>query len=237
MSQPYPPPQPGRPGGWQHQPGAYAPAPPKTSTRGASILTLLGVLVLVVAVVVAAVGFTTLRDAVTDPLRPSSGSIVIARGPSDAPLTLEAEAGRTYSLVALDPTSAATVAATADVSGPGGDPVRVVPVDEKTHLSVDGFTVSRFASFTTTEAGSYTIDVVSSVSRSWDVAVADPGAVDDLARDLVVGVVLVVVGIIGAGLGLVLSISGWIWWAVRRSNRRKVAAVQAGAYGYPPQRY
>ena len=88
-----------------------------------------------------------------------------------------------------------------------------------------------------TEAGSYTIDVVSSVTRDWDVAVADPGAVDDLARGLVVGVALVVAGVIGVGLGLVLSIAGWIWWAVRRSNQRKVAAVQGGAYGYPPQRY
>lgn len=237
MSQPYPPPQPGTPGGWQPQAGPYMPAPPKTSTRGAQILTLLGVLALVVAVVVGVVGIKTLSDAVTDPLRPAAGSIVIARGPSDAPLTLDAEAGRTYSLVAVDPTSAASVAATADVTGPDGEPVRVVPVDEKTHLSLDGFTVSRFASFTTTSAGTYTIDVVSSVSRSWDVAVADPGAVDDLARDLVVGVVLIVAGVIGAGIGLVLSISGWIWWAVRRSNQRKVAAVQAGAYGYPPRRY
>lgn len=237
MSQPYQPHPSGPAAGWQPQPGPYLPPPPKTSTRGARILTLLGVLALVVAVVVGVVGIRTLSDAVTDPLRPSAGSIVIARGPSDAPLTLEAEAGRTYSLVALDRTSAASVAATASVAGPDGAPVRVVPVDESTHLSVDGYTVSRFASFTTTTAGTYTIDVVSSVARSWDVAVADPGAVDDLARDLVVGVVLVVAGVIGAGIGLVLSISGWIWWAVRRSNQRKVAAVQSGAYGYPPQRY
>lgn len=237
MSQPYPPHQPGTPGGWQPPAGRYLPAPPRTSTRGARILTLIGVLVLVVAVVVGVVGIKTLSDTVSDPLRPATGSVVIARGPSDASLTLEAEAGRTYSLVAIDPTSAATVAATADVTGPDGEPVRVVPVDESTHLSLDGYTVSRFASFTTTSAGTYTIDVVSSVTRSWDVAVADPGAVDDLARDLVVGVVLVVAGVIGAGVGLVLSISGWIWWAVRRSNQRKVAAVQSGAYGYPPQRY
>ena len=233
MSQPY---QPPHPGAWQPQ-GPYMPAPPKTSTRGARVLTLIGVLALVVAVVVGVVGITMLRDAVTDPLRPSAGSVVIARGPSDQPLTLDAEAGRTYSLVSLDATSAAGVGATAEVTGPDGEPVRVLPVDESTHLSVDGYTVSRFASFTTTTAGTYTIDVVSSVTRDWDVAVADPGAVDDLARDLVVGVALVVAGVIGAGIGLVLSIAGWIWWAVRRSNQRKVAAVQAGAYGYPTQRY
>lgn len=230
MSQPYGPPQ---PGSWQPQAAPYSLRPLKTSTTGARVLTLLGVLLLVVAVVVGVVGIRSVTSTVSDPLEPGGSSVVIARGPSTSPVVLEAEAGRTYSLVALDPTSARTVVATADVTGPDGEPTRVVPVDETTWLSFDGFTISRFASFTATSAGTYTIEVTPGQGRSWDVAVADPGAVESLARDFFLGVVLIVVGAIGAGVGLVLSISGGIWWGVRRSNQKKIAA--ASGYGYGPQ--
>lgn len=234
MSQPYTPPP---PGAWQPPGGAYGAPAPRTSTTGARVLTGLGVLTLVVAVVLAVVGVRSIGSVVADPLESGPGSIVIARGEAGTPLELDAEAGRTYSLVSIDRTSGRTMPSSTDVTGPDGSPTRVVPASDSTNLDLDGASITRFASFTTGSAGTYTIEVVSSQSRSWDVAVVDPSAVEDLARDLGVGVVLVVAGVLAGLLGLALTVAGAIWWGVRRSNQKKVAASMHGGYGYPPRGY
>lgn len=234
MSQPYTPPP---PGSWQPPGSPCTLRPPATSTTGARVLTLLGALALVVAAVLAVVGIRSISSAVSDPLESGADSIVIARGTADDPLALEAEAGRTYSLIALDRTSARTVPASTSVTGPDGSPSRVVPVADSTNLDLDGYSITRFASFTADAAGTYSIEVVSDQARSWDVAVVDPAAVEGLARDLGIGVVLVVAGVLGGLLGLALAVAGGIWWGVRRSNQKKVAAASAYAYGYQPPRY
>ncbi|ACZ21676.1 hypothetical protein Sked_17490 [Sanguibacter keddieii DSM 10542] len=234
MSQPYTSPPPGR---WQPAGGPYSLRTPKTSTTGGRVLTLLGVLALVVATVLLIIGIRSIADVVADPLDGGPGSIVIARGEAGQPLELDAEAGRTYSLVSIDRTSGRTMPSSTEVTAPDGSPTRVVPEDDSTDLDLNGASVTRFASFTAGPAGTYTIDVVSSQTRSWDVAVVDPSAVEGLARDIGVGVVLVVAGVLGGLLGLALTVAGAIWWGVRRSNQKKVAASSASGYGYPPPGY
>lgn len=234
MSQPYSPPP---PGAWQPPGAAYGSPAPRTSTTGGRVLTGLGVLTLVVAVVLAVVGVRAIATVVADPLERGPGSIVIARGEAGEPLELDAEAGRTYSLVSIDRTSGRTLPSSTDVTGPDGSPTRVVPADDATNLDIDGSSITRFASFTAGSSGTYTIEVVSSQSRSWDVAVVDPSAVESLARDLGVGVVLVVAGVLAGLLGLALTVAGAIWWGVRRSNQKKAAASVPGGYGYPPRGY
>lgn len=224
-SQPY-----GTPGAPQY--GAAAPqpygasawqqaAPPIRRTRGAKILTFLGVGTGVIALALLVVGFGQITSAVASSSDQIAGTIVTV--PSPGSRDAELAAGSTYEIWANRSETFSASVVDVVVTDPSGADVVLSEAITAPNLSDLG--IEPVGRFTATEAGTYTLIVGEGAD---EVALTSAGALDDLVSTLTSAGLLLIGGFVLGALGFLMVLAGAIWWGVTASSNRKARALGAG---------
>jgi len=219
------------PGG---HPGAYAgprppAAPPRTSLTGPVTLTVVGVLLLVAAAVAGVLVARTFVGLLpTDVLHAdgSPGPAAVASGTAPGTATATLDAGARYVVVlAVDDDVDVALQGQVQVTAPDGTTFAADDAPAVSLSTTMGGVHARSAvAFQAAGAGSYTIAVpATDVEGATFLVVPD----EDFGP-FMTGVFTTVGGTFAAvalgGLGLVVTVAGAVWWGVRVSARRRVAA-------------
>ncbi|MBD9700346.1 hypothetical protein IGS67_12765 [Flavimobilis sp. GY10621] len=225
-----PAPQPyGTPGGPQYgapapqpygAPGWQQPAPSVRKTRGAKILTFLGIGLGLVSLVLLVVGFSQITSAVAQGTTELTETIVTV--PSPGTRDTELAAGSTYEIWATQSTTFSPSVTDITVTDPTGAVVALSGATNAPDLSDLG--IDLVGRFTTTETGTYTV----TVPEGADVVLTSAGAFDDLVSTLTAGGGMLVGGFLLGSLAFLMTVAGAIWWGVAASNNRKARALGAG---------
>lgn len=181
------------------------PAPQVRSTTGPKILLTVGLVMLVAAIIAFAVSMSALLNV--------SGSL--SELPRDGSAIATLEKGNVYGIYSNG-------IASCEVSDPSGAPVDVSSVSGSVSSTVNDQLL--ISVFTPESSGDYTISCTSGSSNPVYLGLTISGGA-------AVGGGLGIVGSLLLGVpGLFISIAGFIWLGVRRSQNKQ---VQAAAGGYP----
>ena len=226
-----PAPQPyGTPGGPQYgapapqpygAPGWQQPAPSVRKTRGAKILTFLGVGLGLLSLVLLVVGFSQIASAVATGATVLTEKIVSV--PSPGTRDTELAAGSTYEIWATQSTTFSPSVTDVTVTDPTGAVVALSGATTAPDMSDLG--IELVGRFTTTETGTYTLTVGEGAD---EVVLTSAGALDDLVSTLTSGGGMIVGGFLLGSLAFFMTVAGAIWWGVAASNNRKARALGAG---------
>ncbi|MCL3776811.1 MULTISPECIES: hypothetical protein [unclassified Actinomyces] len=185
------------------------PVPQVRPTTGPKILLTIGLVMLIGSIVAFAVSLATLLNV--------SGSL--SEIPRNGTATATLESSNVYGIY-----SGGLIAC--EVADPSGAPVDVTSVPPSDATDVDGNPL--IGIFSPTTSGDYTITCQSSSSKPVYLGLSVNGS----------GAIASGLGIIGSFLlglpGLFLTIGGFIWLGVRRSQNKQ---AQAAAGGYPGARF
>lgn len=204
------------PAGWQ-QPGT----PAIRKTRGAKILTFVGVGLGVVALALLVTGFSRIAAAVAG--GPSEIAQTIVSVPSPGMADADLTAGDTYEIWASQSTTFSPSVTDVLVVAPSGAEIPLTGATEAPDMSDLGFEL--LGRFTPTESGTHTLSVGEGAD---EVTLVPAGAFDDILEGLTGAGGMLVGGFLLGGLSFFLVVGGAIWWAVAASSNRKARAFGAG---------
>ena len=221
MSQPYVP-QPADPRfGQRLDPRNHPGVPPRSSTTGAKVLTGVGAVVAVVALVLVVVGITRLADTVSEDaldVRPGADVSVEVREDIPGPARFMAERDTRYAVLFIGPAEEEVDVDDLVVTGPDGAQVDLSESGMSYTFS-SSRTTTYLATFESDDAGSYTLSVTGpSETARGDLAIIDDELIAGLVVGAVSGVLLIVAGVFTGLVGVGLLVGGGVWWAVRRSS-------------------
>lgn len=181
------------------------PAPQVRSTKGPVVLLSIGLVVLVGAIIALVVSLASVLNI--------SGSL--SEIPGNGSVTASLEAGNIYGIYSDG-------LVTCDVSDPQGNPVSIESVSSKDAPEFNGSPMIGLLRPST--SGDHTITCSSGSTKPVYLGLA-------MNEGAAIGTGLGILGSILLGLpGLVLTIAGFIWFGVRRSQNKQ---AQAAAGGYP----
>lgn len=208
------------------RPGA---TPVRTSTTGAKILTGIGALFLLLALVLVVVGIDRLADTVSEDaleVRPGADVTAEAREDVPGPALFTAERDTRYAVLFIGPAEERIDDDDLVVTGPDGAQVGLAESNMSYSFSA-AQTTTHVATFESDAAGSYTVSVTgTSATARGDLAIIDDELIAGLVVGAVSGVLIIVAGVFAGILGVGLLIGGAVWWGVRRSAA-KAAGLQA----------
>lgn len=201
------------------------PAPPqKTSTTGPMVMTIVGIVLSVIALVLVIVGIVRFADTVSEDaldLRGSDRDDIMVRTDIPEPATFVADESTTYAVLFFGSPQDEVDVDDLTVTGPRGEDVGLVATHMSYSSSSPRTTTTYLATFETDEAGTYTVTVDGpSAEVDGELAVTDDEVVVDLVLGAVSGVLLIIAGALTGAVGLGLGIGGAVWWIVRRKTAR-----------------
>ena len=210
-----------------HGPAAPARTPQRRSLTGPVVLTVVGAVLLVLALVLAIGTAAVLARAVSSAVvgpdgRPGDSVVAVADAPGST--TVRLEAGETYDVYLVADGAAGDVDLEDDVLllAPSGE---VVAADDDpvvdTRTRVGRWSTESVGAFTAPEDGTYQVAVPpADTSDAW-VAIVPARELGPFVSSIA-GTVLGILGVVVlAGLGLAALVAGIVWWVLRaRSNRR-----------------
>lgn len=208
--------------------------PVKTSTRGPKLLTAIGALCLVGAVVVAVIVVRLFLSVVPFGITsadggPGNNAVGGVEVPGEVTLTLDGDT--TYAVYLAHPSAAdgIVLADRVTVTGPGGAEVaRVAGASD--HSTTNSVSAESLFTFRTGSAGEYTVDappLAGPAATPWaQVIVAPQKALGGFLGSLfgTIAGVFVTIGLAGAGVVMVLI--GGIWWYTRSKARKQLQRGQ-----------
>lgn len=200
------------------------PAPPqKTSTTGPMIMTIVGIVLAVIALVLVIAGIVRFADTVSEDaleMRHGDRDGVQVRADIPEPAAFTAEEGTTYAVLFFGSPQDEVDVDDLTVTGPRGEDVDLV-ASHVSYSTSSSRTTTYLATFEADDAGTYTLTVDGpSAGVDGELAVTDDELVVDLVLGAVSGVLLLVAGLITGATGLGLAIGGAVWWTVRRRAAR-----------------
>jgi len=206
--------------------------PVRTSTTGPAVLTIIGAICLVAAIVATVFAVRTFVGIV--PLHvldsrgdPGSAALGVTDVPGAATLDLDAGWYDIYAVVPMARFSTPDV--TVQVTGPDGTPVDLQSPTVASTTSLGGSSANAISSFQVTDPGQYTLTATDATSTDTRVIVVR-GKPTTAFLGSVAGVVVGMFLAIGLGVvGLGLTIGGGVWWGNRARARKRLAAAAGPA--------
>ncbi len=231
VSAPYQPyadgPQPYGPGPQPMQPYPPAPGgrPPATSTKGPKITFWIGVATLVVSIALVVLGSLSLwRSIPTDVLTmdgsPGDAVVGVVDGSTTAEVDLDGDTE--YAVYFVRTSGLGGTGARPVVTAPDEDPVPVGSASYSSSVTMGSTRAEAIASFTTGQAGAYTIDATATTGDDARLFIIEDNGIGGFLGGLFSGIAALLGGAFFGIAALTLLITGGVMWGMRRSNARRL---------------
>lgn len=207
--------------------------PAKKSVRGAKILTFSGATLIIIAVVAVVIGLASFGS-LADVVKQTDVDRGFSFTSADQGVEVDLPASTTYTILATTDSSTTVKAQRSSfaVLSPTDEEVPIQMTDEFSFFAgTNGMSI--IGKFTTTDAGSYFIQVDPRMPSSESYVVLDQQKFSEIGHLAVRGGVSLLIGLIIGSLGFLMTIGGVIWWILRTKSNRHQPPSGYSQPGYP----